>query len=77
VSGVACIYIKTRQYDTYFAAKSSMRLLLSPPSSRVARHSLVTSGLYSKKNIRGKTEERARGRCNFDGKAVSYIPSGI
>lgn len=62
VSGVACIYMKTRQYDTYFAARSSARLLLSPPLLRVARHSLVTSGLYSRKNIRGKTRERAIGR---------------
>lgn len=62
-----------------FRGEEQYQVIVIPPpchSSRVARHSLVTSGLYSRKNIRGKTGERGGGRWNFDGKAVSYISSG-
>lgn len=75
---VACLeslaYMETRQYDTYFASRNSTRLLLSP-LERVARHSLVTSGLYLKRNIRGKARKHARLKWSFDDRVVSYISS--
>jgi len=71
LESLAYIYIWKRDSMILISRRGYCYPLL-PPSLRLARHSLVTSGLYSRKNIRGKIGERAKGRWNFDGKAMSY-----
>lgn len=63
-----------------FRGEEQREVIVMPlfPLSRVARHSLVTSGLYSRKNIRGKAGEGRRWRKVelFDDRATSYASSG-